>query len=150
MFGPFGLFKEEQKQNIWGWFVASRKQEKKNSSFSAEGLPHGLAGPRGCWSRRWRGRHGRCRRSFPPKRPAYLLWEDAAVGGVRHWVPERGSEIYQGKSREAFSAWCLRRAGRCLCFHSHPSHPPPCLILPWEAPSSRMPPTPSYPLHSQI
>ena len=29
VFGPFGLCKEEQKQNIWGWFVASRKQEEK-------------------------------------------------------------------------------------------------------------------------
>ena len=30
VFGPFGPFREERKQNIWGWFVAAKKQEEKS------------------------------------------------------------------------------------------------------------------------
>lgn len=49
VFGPFGLFSEERKQNIWGWFVPPREEEGKSLFFLCRGLhlakaDQGLAG----------------------------------------------------------------------------------------------------------
>lgn len=106
MFGPFGLFSEERKQNIRGWFAAPRKQGEKTP----------LSMQRGClgkeaWGCRsgWEGMRD-TRRSFPHRLAPrgncphfHCCQKKPNRWGVKDGVPEGGKGIYKvWKSESVF------------------------------------------------